>query len=142
MSFEIGSLRCVKYIEKKQTQYQPDFWAGNLQSKILKKGSEKNEYQEDLKSSFYRYYWFLSKKTKWKYGFEDSFSNFDLSLTGKQPINGWLYDTLVLLNHLDNITRNQDILVCSEISINVIFKHVEHVRIIWTEKLPGAEILK
>ena len=26
MSFEIGSLRCVKYIEKKPTQYQPNFW--------------------------------------------------------------------------------------------------------------------
>ena len=53
-----------------------------------------------------------------------------------------MFNTLVLLNHLDNITRNQDVLGCFEISINVIFKHVEHVRIIWTEKLPGAEKIK
>ena len=26
MRFDIGSLRFVKYIEKKPTQYQPDFW--------------------------------------------------------------------------------------------------------------------
>ena len=57
MSFEIG-------IEKKPTQYEPNFWRDNLQSKILKKGSEINECQGDLKSSFYRYYCFLSKKTK------------------------------------------------------------------------------
>ena len=37
---------------------------------------------------------------------------------------------------------NQDVLGCFEISINVIFKHVEHVRIIWTEKVPGAEKIK
>ena len=57
MSFEIG-------IEKKPTYYEPNFWRDNLQSKILKKGSEINECQGDLKSSFYRYYCFLSKKTK------------------------------------------------------------------------------
>ena len=57
----------------------------------------------DLKSS---YYCFLSKKAKSKYGFQDSVSNFDLSLTAKQPINVWLCDTLILLNHLDNINRN------------------------------------
>ena len=43
---------------------------------------------------------------------------------------------------MDNISRNQGVLGCSEISTNVIFKHVEHVRIIWTEKLPGAETFK
>ena len=47
-------------------------------------------------------------------------------------------DTLALLNHLDNITRNQDVLGCSEIIINVIFKHVQHVRIIGAEKLLRA----
>ena len=61
---------------------------------------------------------------------------------GHLKINIWLCDTLVLLNHLDNITRNQDVLGCSEISINVIFKHVELARIIWTEKVPGAEKFK
>ena len=68
MRFEIDSLRCVKYIEKKLTQYQPNFWGGrgggNLQSKILKKVSDKNEFWGDLKISFYRYYCFFSKKTK------------------------------------------------------------------------------
>ena len=57
-------------------------------------------------------------------------------------------DALVLLNHLDNITRNQDVLGCSENSTNVIFmlnvinvKHVEHLdrKIMWTGKFPGAE---
>ena len=43
---------------------------------------------------------------------------------------------MVLLNHLDNITRNQDVLGCSEISMLFLF------RIIWTEKLPGAEKFK
>ena len=53
MSFEIGGLRCVKHIEKKPTQHQPNFWGeGNLQSEILKKGSETNECRGDLKSSF------------------------------------------------------------------------------------------
>ena len=42
MSFEIGSLRYVKYIEKKPTQYQLHFWGeGNLQSKILKRDQKK-----------------------------------------------------------------------------------------------------
>ena len=40
-----------------------------------------------------------------------------MSLTAKQPINVWLLDTLVLLNHLDDITRNQDVLGCSEINM-------------------------
>ena len=37
MSFKIGSLRCVKYIEKQPTQYQPlPFSVGdNVQSEIL-----------------------------------------------------------------------------------------------------------
>ena len=30
---------------------------------------------------------------------------------------------------------------CSEIRINVIVKHVQHVGIIWTCSLPGAELL-
>ena len=70
------------------------------------------------------------------------FWSFGISLTAKQPINIWLCDTLALLDRLDNITRNQDVLGCSEICINVICKHVEHVRIILTEKLPGAEKFK
>ena len=31
--------------------------------------------------------------------------------------------------------------VCSEISIKVIVKHVQHVGIIWTCSLPGADLL-
>ena len=62
---------------------------------------------------------FLSKKAcKIKCGFEDSVANVDLSSAANQLI-------LVLLNHSNNITRNKDVFVdCSEISINVIVKHV------------------
>ena len=40
---------------------------------------------------------------------------------------------------MDKVTRNQDVLGCSEITINIIFKHVQHVRIIWAEKMLRAE---
>ena len=38
VSFNIGSLGCVKYIEKKPTHYQPlsSFWKDNDQSQISK----------------------------------------------------------------------------------------------------------
>ena len=41
MSFEIGSLRCVKYTEKKPTQYQK--MSGEVQCSVpnFEKGSEK-----------------------------------------------------------------------------------------------------
>ena len=59
-----------------------------------------------------------------------------------QPINVWLCDTFLLLIRLDNITGNQDFLGCSETIINFIFKHMEHVRIILSGTLPGAEKFK
>ena len=50
---------------------------------------------------------FMSKKDcKIKYGFEDSISNVTLSSASNQLINVALSETLVLLNHLSNITRN------------------------------------
>ena len=55
MRFEIGSLRFEKYIEKKPTQYQPDFWGRQPSVGNFKKGSETNEWRGDLTSSFYRY---------------------------------------------------------------------------------------
>ena len=84
----------------------------------------------NLKSSFHRYFTrgllcFLSKKDcKIKYGFEDSNSNVDLSSAANQPINVKLCGTLVLLNHLNFVD-------CSEISLNVIVKYMQHVGIIW-----------
>ena len=132
---------CEIYWEKTNTVSAKCLGA-TFSPKSQKKGSEKKEFQGVLKSSFYRYYCLLSKRTKWKYGSEDSVSNFDLSLTAKQPINVWLCDTFLLLICLDNITGNQEILGCSEIIINFHFKHVEHVRIIWSGTLPGAEKFK
>ena len=50
---------------------------------------------------------FLVKKDcKIKYGFEDSISNVYLSLAANQSINVKFCETLVLLNHSNNITRN------------------------------------
>ena len=53
MSSKIGSLRCVKYIEEKSTQYQPliPFWGDNDQSQILKWDQKKNECLGNLKDS-------------------------------------------------------------------------------------------
>ena len=50
MSFEVGNLMCVKYIDKKPTQYQRNFW-GEVQRSVpnFKKGSEKNECMRGLK---------------------------------------------------------------------------------------------
>ena len=49
----------------------------------------------------------VKKDCKAKYGFEDSISNVDLSSVANRPINFKLCETLVLLlNHLNNITRN------------------------------------
>ena len=96
----------------------------------------------NLKSSFHRYLpgglmYFLSKKAcKIKCGFEDSVANVDLSSAANQPI-------LVLLNHSNNITRNKDVFVdCSEISINVIVKHGQHVGIICVCSPPGMGLLR
>ena len=63
----------------------------------------------NLKSLFHRYLpggllCFLSKKTVNKN--EDSISNVDLSSAANQPINIKLRETLVLLNHANDITRN------------------------------------
>ena len=53
MSFNIGSLGCVKYIEKKPIQYQPlpSFCGDNDQSQILKWNQKKNECLGELKES-------------------------------------------------------------------------------------------
>ena len=80
MSFKIDLLMCVKYIEKKQTQYQlpsPFLW-DNIQSKIWKGNQEKMSAWGDLTGLFHRYMpegstVFLIKKTAFlstKYGFE------------------------------------------------------------------------
>ena len=52
MSFKIGSLRCVKHIEKKPTQYQPfpPFSGDNDQSQILKQ-DKTNDCLGELKES-------------------------------------------------------------------------------------------
>ena len=56
----------------------------------------------------------------------------------KQPTNCQFCDIIVLLNHLTNVTRNQDMFVgCSEIrSESVIVKHVQHGEIIRAFCLP------
>ena len=84
MNFEISSLRCAKYIEKKPTPYQ-----------------EGIRNQKDLKSSFHKYLpreltvFLVKKDCKIKYGFEDSISNIDLGLT--QPPNNQLMFSFVTL---------------------------------------------
>ena len=85
--FRIGSLRCVKYIEKKTKQYQhlAPFCVDKVQSQNLKRDNKKMSAWGNLKSSFHRYSpWSLSvflvkKDWKTKYGFGDSISNVGLS---------------------------------------------------------------
>ena len=48
----------------------------------------------------------VKKDCKIKYGLEDSISNVDLSSAANQPVDFKLCEALVLLNDLDNITRN------------------------------------
>ena len=61
----------------------------------------------------------------------------------KQPTNCQFCDIIVLLNHLTNVTRNQDMFVgCSEIrSESVIVKHVQHgeiIRAFCLPRVPGS----
>ena len=63
MSFKIGSLRCVKYIEKKPTQYQPNFWGGGQRSvQNFKTGSEKKWMPGGLKEFIPQILLFLAKE--------------------------------------------------------------------------------
>ena len=84
-SFKIGNLRCVKYIEKKPTQFQPLYLEGQ-RSNFENGGSGKNECIGGLKEFLQQIFaWglimFLVKKgSKIKYGFDGSISNVDLSL--------------------------------------------------------------
>ena len=101
MSFNIGSLGCVKYIEKKPTQYQPlpSFCGDNDQSQILKWNQKKNECLGELKESIPQIFARgLNVFSCQKRLLEDSISN--------QPVNAKLCETLVLLNHSNNITKN------------------------------------
>ena len=75
-------------------------------------GSEQKECLGKLKESIPQVFargftvFLVKKNCKIKYGFEDSISNVDLSSGANQPINVKLCETLVLLNHSNNITRN------------------------------------
>ena len=64
-----------------------------------------------------------------KYGFEDSILKCQSwPVSAKHPINVYFYAILVLLDHLNNITRNQDVFVgCCEIGISVIVEHVQNI---------------
>ena len=79
-----------------------DYWQkykiSNFLSQILKRTDQKrNECLRELKG----------KLCKIKYGFEGSISNVDPGpVLTKQLINVYFYDILVLLNHLNNVTRN------------------------------------
>ena len=114
MNSKIGNLRCMQYIEKKPTQYQPlkTFWAYNDQSQILKCSQKKNECLGELEESIPQItasgltVFLVKKDCKIKHGFKDSISIVDLSSAANQPINLKLCETLVLLNHSNNITRN------------------------------------
>ena len=110
MSSKIGSLRCMKYIERKPTQYQPLklFWGDNDRSQILKWDQKKMKVWGNIKSPFHRWLTVLlvKKDCKTKYGFEDSISNVNLNSATKQPVNVKLCEALFLLNHSNNITRN------------------------------------
>ena len=86
MSFKIGSVRCVKYIEKQSTQYQPLCgWQCSVPN-FEKRGSEKDESLGELKEFIPQIFaWGLTvflviKGCKIKYGFEEPISNVDLDL--------------------------------------------------------------
>ena len=110
------------------TQYQspPFCWGDSLQSQILKRGGvgvggirKKMSAWGVLTSPCHRYLpwgwrWervglamFLVKKDcKMKCGFERSiFKCQSWPVLAKQPINVWFCDILVLLNHLNSVTR-------------------------------------
>ena len=75
-------------------------------------GSEKNECLGELNESIPQIFargltvFLVKKDCKIKYGFEDSILNVALSSAVNQPIDVKLCETLVLLNHSNNITRN------------------------------------
>ena len=79
VSFNIGSLGCVKYIEKKPTHYQPlsSFWKDNDQSQISKWDQKKNECLGKLKEAIPQIFarglnvLLVKKDCKMKYGFEN-----------------------------------------------------------------------
>ena len=98
MSFKIGSLTCVKYIEKQPTQAPqplPLSVGSNIQSQILKKGaSEKNECLGGLKA-WGAYCVSCQKRLKIKYGFDDSISYADLGLF-QLPSNQLMFSFVTL----------------------------------------------
>ena len=85
---------CVKYIEKKPTQYQlpPPFLGDNILSKIWKGNQEKMSAWGDLTGLFHRYMpegstVFLIKKTvEQNMGLKDLVSNIDLSVAATMPL--------------------------------------------------------
>ena len=69
----------------------------------MSEGTSKNLFHRYLPGGLL----FLVKKyCEIKYGFEDSVLNVALSSAVNQPIDVKLCETLVLLNHSNNITRN------------------------------------
>ena len=83
MSFKIGSLTCMKYIEKQPTQ------------------TEKNECLGVLKEFLHRYFprgltvFYVKKDCEIKYGFEDPISNAGLGLF-QLPNNQLMFSFVIL----------------------------------------------
>ena len=110
MSFKIGSLTCVKYIEKQPAQYQtfPISEQNNVQSQILKRVIRKKmSVWGNVKSSFHRHLpggeglteFLVKKDCKIKYGFENPISDFDLGLS-QLPNNQLVFSSLKCWNYL------------------------------------------
>ena len=104
MSFKIGSLTCMKYIEKQPTQYQPLPLSigNNVQTQNLKSGYKKKMNARGyLKSSFHRYFprgltvFYVKKGCEIKYGFEDPISNAGLGLF-QLPNNQLMFSFVIL----------------------------------------------